>query len=90
MAGIFDPLVLFALGLFSSAFGATPPLRYAGLILFLVVVLKVFFVDLDRLDSFYRIIAFIILGILTLAGSFMYLKYRETFALEPAGQSPPG
>lgn len=56
-------------------------LRYAGLLLFLVVIGKVFFRDLAELDSFYRIIAFIILGVMVLAGSFIYLKYRETFAI---------
>ncbi len=56
------------------------PLRYAGLILFLIVIGKVFFRDLAELDSFYRIIAFIVLGVVVLAGSFIYLKYRETFA----------
>lgn len=58
------------------------PLRYAGLIVFGIVVLKVFFRDLAELDQFYRIIAFIILGMIVLAGSFIYLKYRETFAVK--------
>lgn len=60
------------------------PLRYAGLTLFAIVIGKVFFNDLARLDQFYRIIAFIILGVVVLAGSFIYLKYRETFAVKPA------
>ncbi|MEI8020147.1 MAG: DUF2339 domain-containing protein [Schlesneria sp.] len=58
------------------------PLRYAGLSLFAVVIWKVFFSDLAQLDSFYRIIAFIVLGVMVLAGSFIYLKYRETFAVQ--------
>ena len=56
------------------------PLRYAGLVLFAIVIAKVFF-DLRSSDPFYRIIAFIVLGIVVLAGSFIYLKYRETFAV---------
>lgn len=56
------------------------PLRYVGLALFTVVIGKVFFRDLAELDQFFRIIAFIVLGVLVLAGSFVYLKYRETFA----------
>jgi uncharacterized membrane protein len=55
-------------------------LRYLGLALFGVVIFKVFFFDLATLDQFYRIIAFIVLGILVLCGSFVYLKFRETFA----------
>jgi uncharacterized membrane protein len=48
--------------------------RYLGLALFAIVAWKVFFVDLAQLDQFYRIVAFIVLGILTLIGSFAYLK----------------
>jgi uncharacterized membrane protein len=55
------------------------PLRYVGLLLFAIVAWKVFFVDLSRLDDFYRIVAFIVLGVLVLCGSFLYLRYRETF-----------
>ena len=57
--------------------------RYLGLGLFAIVSAKVFFIDLDRLDQFYRIIAFVVLGLLLLAGSFGYFKYREKFVLEP-------
>lgn len=57
-------------------------LRYLGLALFAIVTWKVFFVDLKQLDQFYRIVAFIVLGILVLAGSFLYLRFRESFAIE--------
>lgn len=79
---------LFALGLILRGIAKNiRPVRYLGLSLFAIVAWKVFFVDLSRLDQFYRIIAFILLGILVLSGSFVYLKYRETFALkEPAGE----
>lgn len=60
-------------------------LRYLGLGLFTVVVFKVFLVDLDSLNEIYKIVAFIILGVLVLGGSFMYLKYRDTFADEKPG-----
>jgi hypothetical protein len=39
------------------------------------------FVDLARLDPFYRIVAFLLLGVLVLSGSFVYLKYRPRFAI---------
>ena len=64
------------------------PLRYAGLALFALVIWKVFFSDLAQLDSFYRIIAFIVLGMMVLAGSFIYLKYRETFAVQNLEDKP--
>lgn len=57
-----------------------PVLRYCGLALFAIVALKVFTSDLDTLDSFYRIVAFLILGVLLLLGSFLYLRFRETFS----------
>ncbi|MEZ6126940.1 MAG: DUF2339 domain-containing protein, partial [Planctomycetaceae bacterium] len=54
-------------------------LRLTGLALFLVITWKVFFVDLARLDQLYRIVAFIVLGLLVLCGSFLYLRSRQTF-----------
>jgi uncharacterized membrane protein len=68
-----------------------PALRYCGLALFAIVAVKVFTSDLDSLDSFYRIVAFLILGVLLLFGSFLYLRFRETFSVEPqplAGDGP--
>ena len=65
-------------------------MRYAGLTLFAVVAWKVFFVDLARLDQFYRIVAFLLLGVLALCGSFVYLRFREAFAVvEPIAEKKP-
>ena len=61
------------------------PLRYAGLALFAVVTWKVFFSDLAKLDQLYRIVAFIVLGVLVLCGSFLYLRSRQTFATKVDG-----
>jgi uncharacterized membrane protein len=55
-------------------------LRYAGLILFAVVAGKVFLVDLARLEQVYRIVAFLVLGVLVMAGSFLYMKFQTRFA----------
>ena len=65
-------------------------MRLVGLTLFAIVAGKVFIVDLARLDQIYRVVAFIVLGILVLGGSFVYLKYRHAFATdeEPEGDSP--
>lgn len=60
--------------------------RYLGLGLFAIVSGKVFFHDLASLDQFWRIVAFVLLGVLLLAGSFVYLKYREKFAVTIAAQ----
>jgi uncharacterized membrane protein len=58
-------------------------LRYVALGLFAVVTWKVFFSDLARLGQIHRIVAFAVLGILVLSGSFIYLKYRHAFATKP-------
>jgi uncharacterized membrane protein len=60
--------------------------RYLGLGLFAIVSGKVFFHDLASLDQFWRIVAFVLLGVLLLAGSFVYLKYREKFAVTIAAK----
>lgn len=59
-------------------------LRYIGLMLFAIVAWKVFFIDLSQLDQLYRIVAFLVLGIMLLFGSFIYLKYRDSFARQVA------
>ena len=72
---------LFALGLIVAGIHKNAgPMRFTGLGLFTVVGFKVFLSDLASLDQFYRIVAFILLGVLTLSGAFLYLKYRHTFA----------
>jgi uncharacterized membrane protein YhaH (DUF805 family) len=77
---------LFALAfLVKGISGNVRAVRYAGLALFAVVTAKVFFVDLARLDQLYRIVAFIVLGVMVLCGSFLYLRSRSTFS---TGESP--
>jgi uncharacterized membrane protein len=72
---------MFALGLIVAGIHREKSeLRYVGLGLFTVVGFKVFFSDLATLGPLYRIIAFILLGVLALSGAFLYLKYRQTFA----------
>lgn len=66
------------------------PLRYVGLALFALVTWKVFFNDLARLDQLYRIVAFIVLGIMVLSGSFLYLRSRQTFSTESAQAATTG
>ncbi len=78
---------LFALGLILRGIGKRiQELRYLGLGLFVIVAWKVFFVDLSELDQFFRIIAFIVLGVLTLSGSFIYLKFQDRFTLLPTDE----
>ena len=78
---------LFALGLIIGGIHKNAgSLRLTGLGFFTVVGFKVFFFDLANLDQFYRIVAFILLGILILSGAFLYLKYQQTFAKATASE----
>jgi len=49
-------------------------LRYIGLGLFTIVVLKVFLMDLSHLDALYRVLAFLVFGCLLMGAAFIYLK----------------
>ncbi len=72
---------LFALGLILGGIHKSAgSLRLTGLGVFTIVGFKIFFSDLASLDQFYRVIAFVLLGVLILCGAFLYLKYRQTFA----------
>lgn len=53
--------------------------RLIGLALFALVAWKVFFIDLARLEQIYRIVAFIVLGLLALGGAFAYMRYQQAF-----------
>jgi uncharacterized membrane protein len=53
------------------------PLRYAGLALLGLAVGKVFVVDLAALQSAYRVLSFLALGLLLLAGAFAYQRMRK-------------
>lgn len=83
---------LFALGLvLSGILKGIRQLRLIGLALFTIVAIKVFVSDLASLDPIYKVVAFILLGVLVLCGSFLYLKYQHKFAIEADGteDSPP-
>ncbi|MDQ5893281.1 MAG: hypothetical protein QG640_293 [Patescibacteria group bacterium] len=50
--------------------------RYMGLTLFMITAFKVV-VDIWSLGEIYRIISFIVFGIIALSASFVYVKYRD-------------
>ncbi|MDA3800518.1 MAG: DUF2339 domain-containing protein [Kiritimatiellae bacterium] len=56
--------------------------RKASLILFAVVIAKVFIFDLRELSQGYKIAAFIILGLIFLVASFAYVKYKDNFEIK--------
>ena len=65
-------------------------LRWCGLGLFAVAVGKLLVLDLAGLDTLYRIVAFISIGVLLVLGSFVYLKYRALFEPDAGGQRTEG
>ena len=50
-------------------------LRYIGLVGFAVIVVKVFFMDMVRLDALFRVGAFLVFGVLLMCAAFIYLKF---------------
>ena len=55
-------------------------LRYFGLALFGLTILKMFTVDLLELDGIYRISGFIAVGLVLLSASFLYQRHRASIA----------
>jgi len=61
--------------------------RWQALILIAVTIVKVFVYDVSQLDRAYRIVSFIVLGILLLAISFVY--QRDWLQLSAKGKTQP-
>jgi len=69
---------LFSTGLLAGGLGLrNRPLFYAAYGLFAVTALKVVFVDLATLHTVYRMLSFLALGLLLLAGAYLNLRFRE-------------
>jgi uncharacterized membrane protein len=68
---------LFATALLASGLGLrNRPLFYASYVLFAVAALKVVLVDLAELHTVYRILSFLALGVLLMAGAFINIRFR--------------
>ena len=52
-------------------------LRLSGLTLFLVCILKLFLYDLRQLETLYRILSFIVLGLILVTVSWVYTRFRD-------------
>jgi uncharacterized membrane protein len=51
-------------------------LRLLGLALFLLCILKLFFYDFRELETLYRILSFIVLGVILVGVSWIYTRFR--------------
>jgi len=70
---------LYAAGALAGGFARrTAAMRYAALALFGVVIVKVFLVDLAELEAIYRILSFLVLGLVLLGVSALYQKLRSS------------
>jgi uncharacterized membrane protein len=58
------------------------PLRFIGLLLIVVVVIKVTFIDLRDMQIIVKVIALMAVGIILLLGSFAYIHSNRTFERE--------
>ncbi len=71
---------VFALGMIiGGVIGKIKALRLCGLALFTVTAFKIFLLDLQHISAPAKIIAFIALGLVMLAGAFVYIKFKESF-----------
>lgn len=52
-------------------------LRLSGMIILLLAILRIFIIDLSFLETIYRIISFIVLGVILMGISFIYTKYKD-------------
>ncbi|MEW6714352.1 MAG: DUF2339 domain-containing protein [Nitrospirota bacterium] len=57
--------------------GNIPFIRMASLGLFLVTLVKVFLFDMSKIHTPYRILSFIILGIVMIGASYLYHRYKD-------------
>ena len=58
------------------------PLRIAALLLFLLALIKVYIVDISSFNTLQKVIAFVLLGVLFLAGAFAYILMKKRFSPE--------
>jgi uncharacterized membrane protein len=59
------------------------PVRYIGIVIIAVTVLKVFFYDLWELGGIYRVIGFLAFGVLLVLVSYLYQNRRRTAKAPP-------
>ncbi len=68
-------VLMFAAGVVMRA----SPYRRLGLIVFLLALARVYLIDLAGLETYYRMVAFLVLGGVLIGISFLYTRFREHF-----------
>ena len=75
--------ILFALGTLGFGFlRRMLNVRVTAIVIFCAAIVKVFCYDFSLLETSYRIISFIGLGVLLLAASYLYHRYRHRLAVK--------
>ena len=80
-----ESVFLAGYGIAALAYGIarnTAPYRTLGLILLGMVIGKLYLWDIWQLDRFYRISAFVALGVLLLVASYLYSRFRSSESRE--------
>ena len=85
MAWAFFALLLVVIGIVKKQ----APIRYAGLGLLSVTLLKLFFHDLSQLDALYRIGALIVVAIVAIAASILYQRFLSPGTKADETKTPP-
>ncbi|MEA3346823.1 MAG: DUF2339 domain-containing protein, partial [Candidatus Auribacterota bacterium] len=69
---------LFSIGLMATGFRSNEKtLRKISISLFFITIIKLFFFDMSRFNTPYRIISFIVLGLVLIGTSFLYYKFKD-------------
>lgn len=72
---------LFSIGLILLGFMKNKPIvRHCAIGLFAVTMLKVFFMDMENVTTPWRIISFMVLGIMLIGASYLYYRFRDRIA----------
>ncbi|MDF1536853.1 MAG: DUF2339 domain-containing protein [bacterium] len=82
---------LFSIGLMGLGFAFRKGLmRRVSIGLFAVTVLKVFLVDMSNVSTPFRIVSFIVLGVLLIGASFLYHRYKGLILSEDEAEGEAG
>lgn len=88
-AGVSILWALFAMSFVGAGIWSNvTPLRYIGLTLFFVVVVKVIFSDLQHMQTIYKMLACVVVGALLIVGAFAYIKADQKFAKQDDANKP--
>lgn len=64
------------------------PLRFAALALFGITAMKLVIVDMARVNQIYRIVSFLVLGLLMIGASYLYHRLEKRLARLDAEKVP--